>query len=134
MEALRAHGIAPRIADAVTFARDHHVLLLRHEASGIPLDISLAWLPFEEAAIQASQESDYGGVPIRVPRPDDLIIYKLVASRPRDLDDVEHLLALYGRGLDLDRLRRVVGEFADALEDAERPATLARLLRQAGLQ
>jgi hypothetical protein len=134
VEAFQTHGILPRIADAVAFARDRHVLLLRHEPSGIPLDISLAWLPFEEDAIRASRPSDYGGVAIHLPRPEDLIIYKLVASRPRDLDDVAKLLALYGRRLDLDRVRRVVGEFADALEDSERPATLARLLQQAGLE
>jgi hypothetical protein len=132
--ALRRHGIVPRIEGAAAFARERHVVLLRHEASGVPLDISLAWLPFEEEAIRASREADYAGVPVRLPRVDDLIIYKLVAARPRDVEDVERLLALHGPGLDLPRLARVVGEFADALDDRTRPATLARLLREAGLE
>jgi hypothetical protein len=133
IEVLGSHGITPRIADAVAFARDRHVLLMRHEASGVPLDISMARLPFEEDAIRASETTDYAGVSIRVPRVDDLIVYKLVASRARDLDEVEHLLALSGRRVDVARLRSLVSEFAAALDDVERPATLERLLRQAGL-
>jgi hypothetical protein len=131
--ALRSHGIEPRIADASAFARDRHVLLLRHAASGVPLDITFAWLPFEDEAIRASRRADYAGVSVPLPRVDDLIIYKLVASRPKDVEDVERLLALHAPALDVPRLKRVIGEFAQALADPERPATLARLLRQAGL-
>ena len=90
------HRIVPRIAGAVAFARDRQVILLRHEPSGVDLDVSLAWLPFELDAIERSEVIDYAGVPIRVARPDDLVIYKLVAARPRDLDDAERLLLLHG--------------------------------------
>jgi len=31
LPALAAHGFIPRTADAVSFAQEHHVLLLRHE-------------------------------------------------------------------------------------------------------
>lgn len=133
IETLRARGIAPRVEDAEGFARRHQVLLLKHEATGIPIDVSLAWLPFEEEAIRAGEACDYAGVKIRVPRPDDLVVYELVAARPRDVDDAEKLILLYGPKLDLPRIRRLVGEFALALEDRTRVETLDRLLRRAGL-
>jgi hypothetical protein len=110
------------------------VILLRHEPSGVDLDVSLAWLPFELDAIGRSDVIDYGGVSIRVPRPDDLVIYKLVAARPRDLDDVERLLLLHGASLDLPRIVATVREFADVLEDAGRVDTLERLLKKTGLR
>ena len=54
---LATHGITPRVADAVDFARTHQVLLLRHEPTGTPLEVSLAWLPFEiEALARVVQE------------------------------------------------------------------------------
>lgn len=127
------HEIVARIPSAITFARERHVLLLRHDPSGVPLDVSLAWLPFEEEAISHAEEVDFAGVPIRVARPDDLIIYKLVAARSRDLDDVEKLLLLYGPTLDVARIRRVVAQFADALDDRGRVEALERLLRRADL-
>lgn len=128
------NGIVPRIADALAFARDRQVVLLRHEPSGVDLDVSLAWLPFELDAIGRSEVIDYAGVSIRVPRPDDLVIYKLVAARPRDLDDVERLLLLHGPSLDVRRIVATVREFADALEDSGRLDALERLLKKTGLR
>jgi hypothetical protein len=125
-------GIVPRIDDVVAFAQRNQVLLLRHAPSSVPLDVSLAWLPFEEEAIHAGQQIDYAGVAIRVPRPEDLVIYKVVASRPRDIDDAEKLLLLHGRTVDVGRMRRIVSQFCDALEDRSRERTLADLLSRAG--
>ncbi len=131
--ALRERGIEARIESAAAFARDHHVLLLRHESSGVPIDVSLALLPFETEALRASRAIEYAGVTVPVAAVDDLIVYKLVASRPKDIDDAARLLALHGPSLDVARIRRTVAEFAEALEDRERPAVLERLLREAGL-
>lgn len=69
-----------------------------------------------------------------VAQPDDLVIYKLVASRPRDLDDAERLLLLHGARLDLGRIVETVKELAAALDDPERVATLRRLIRRAELE
>ena len=128
------HDVVPRIDGALAFARERQVFLLRHEPSGVDLDVSLAWLPFEVEAIGRSETRDYAGVTIRIPRPDDLVIYKLVAARPRDLEDVERLLLLHGPSLDLQRITATVREFADVLEDAGRLDALERLLKKTGLR
>jgi hypothetical protein len=57
----------------------------------------------------------------------------MVAARPRDLEDVENLLLVHGRTMDLRRVRAVVADFAAVLEDQERPAALERLLGKSGL-
>lgn len=128
--AFARHGIVPRIEGALEFARSRQVILAVHEPSGISIDASLAWLPFEEEAIDSSQERDYAGVSIRIPRPEDLLIYKLVASRPQDLEDAEKLLLLYGKQIDLSRVRGLIREFSDALEDMTRVDTLERLVQK----
>lgn len=88
------HEIVARIPSAIIFARERHVLLLRHDSSGVPLDVSLAWLPFEKEALSHAEEVDFAGVPIRVARPDDLIIYKLAAALddPGRVETLERLL------------------------------------------
>jgi hypothetical protein len=134
IEVLGRQGIRPRISDAAAFAHAKQVVLAVHQASGTPIDLILAWLPFELEALDNSEERDFAGVRIRVPRPEDLLIYKLAASRPRDLQDAEQLLALYGTALDLRRVRETVRQFAEALEDDERLRALDRMLRDAGLK
>ena len=109
-------GIVPRIADAIAFAEESQVLLVRHTESGVDIDVSLAWLPFELEALAAASSESLGGVRTSIAMPEDLIIFKAVAWRPQDQQDVERLLALYGSRVDLDRIRRHVKQLGDALE------------------
>lgn len=109
-------GIVPRISDAIAFAEESQVLLLRHHESGVDIDVSLAWLPFELEALAAASFESLGGVRTSIAMPEDLIIFKAVAWRPQDQQDVERLLALYGSRVDLDRIRRHVKQLGDALE------------------
>jgi hypothetical protein len=75
LETLAEHGIVPRIDDAARFAAENHVLLLRHAPSRVDVDLSLAWLPFELTAIAASELVSLHGTRVRVPTPEDLVIY-----------------------------------------------------------
>lgn len=120
LEVFGRAGFEPRIPDAVRFAAKSQVLLLRHTASAVELDLSLGWLTFELEAIAAAQVLSLAGVSIRVARPEDLVVYKAIAWRHRDKDDIERLVSLHGDHMDLDHVRRVVGELAEAMDDPER--------------
>jgi len=45
--------IVPRIDDIHAFASESLVLLLRHEPTGVELDVSMGWTAFEHEAIAA---------------------------------------------------------------------------------
>jgi hypothetical protein len=128
---LEAHGIVPRIPDARSFARLHQVLLLRHASSGTPLEVSLAWLPFEREALGRATMVDFGGVNVPVAQPEDLLVYKAIAWRDRDRADVERLLVRYARSIDLQRVRSLIEEFARVLEAPERLAEFEAIVRRA---
>lgn len=128
---LARHGIEPRIPDALDFAREHQVLLLRHQPSGTPVELSLAWLPFERAALERATTEDFGGVRVRVAAPEDLIVYKAVAWRDRDRADIERLLLLHGARVDLEAVRAVLREFFDLLGVPERLGELERIVARA---
>lgn len=131
LSTLAAEGLIPRTADAVSFARERHVLLLRHEPTGTPLELILAYLPFERSALDRADLVDFGGVSVRAATAEDLIIYKAVAWRDRDRSDVERLLALHGRTIDLKRVRELVREFGAALDEPERVDQFEALVRRA---
>jgi hypothetical protein len=81
---LAAEGVVPRTVDAVAFAHERHVLLLRHEPTGTPIELILAYLPFERLALQRAELVDFGGVTIPAATVEDLVIYKTVAWRDRN--------------------------------------------------
>ncbi len=128
VEVFHHHHIVPRIADALTFARDRQVLLLRHLDSDTPIEVTFASLPFEREAIGRATRVDFGGVQVAVAVPEDLVVYKAVAWRDRDRSDIERLLLLHGPSIDLERVRRIVAEFAEALEEPQRLAELDALI------
>jgi len=111
-------GFVPRLSNALTFARQARVLLVHHEASGIDIDIAFGTLPFEEEAVARAVWHDVGGIRIPLPLPEDLLIMKAVAHRPRDMADIESILDAQPK-LDLPRVRRWVREFSTALETPE---------------
>jgi hypothetical protein len=123
-------SIEPRIDDPVAFAERNQILLLSHAPSGIDLDVSLAWLPFESEALDKAEVLDLGSTSAPVARSEDLIVYKAVAWRPQDQTDIARLLELHGRDIDLGRVRARVLEFAEALDEPGRVVEFERLVEK----
>lgn len=79
---------SPRIDDAAGFARDNRVLLL--ETGGVPIDVSLGALPFEQRAADRATPFEIGpGESLRTCGAEDLIVHKAFAGRDRDWADIE---------------------------------------------
>ena len=112
------HGILPRIENPLDFARRSRVLLMRHVESGIDIDVTFGGLSFEQAAIDNSKIHDIGGLRVRLPRVEDLLIMKAVARRPKDLQDIEGLLAAHPEA-DVATVRQWVSEFATAMSTSD---------------
>jgi hypothetical protein len=132
IQAAQEEGLSPRIADAEAFARRNRVLLLRHQSSGTPVDISLGMLPFEVEAVERSAPYSIGPISVRLPSPEDLIIFKAVAHRPKDLLDIQAIVESHP-DLDRERIQGWVAEFADAMEMPELWEDIDPLLGRPGV-
>jgi hypothetical protein len=115
LDAARQEGLVPRLGDALDFARRQRILLLRHESSGVNVDVALGALPFEVEAVERGCLRSVGELTLRLPTPEDLIILKAVAHRPKDLLDIEAVIASHPH-LDRERIRRWVQDFSLTLE------------------
>jgi predicted nucleotidyltransferase len=115
IDAAIMQGIEPRKTDVEAFARKNRVLLLRHQDSATNIDISLGILPFETEMVSRSQNLKVGGIHLRLPTPEDLIIMKAVAHRPQDLVDIQ-AIAVSHPVLDKGRVKFWVEEFGAALD------------------
>lgn len=111
-------GLIRRIPDVIKFAEKSRVILLRHESSGIDVDILMGMLPFEVEAIERSQEVQLGSHELRLPTPEDLIIFKAVAGRPKDKSDIESIIQIQDN-LDRERIKFWTTQFAEFLENPE---------------
>jgi hypothetical protein len=108
------------------------VLLLKHAPTGVEVDLSIAWLSFEEEAIAAAEVMELGEARVPVARPEDLVIYKTIAWRPQDQQDVERLIVLHRETIDRDRVMLIVRELCEALDEPERVAVVERMFASSG--
>ena len=107
-------NILSRIDNALQFAKRSRVLLMRHTTSRIDVDLTFGELPFERAAVANCENHDVGGIRVRLPRVEDLLVMKAIARRPKDVEDLQGLLAAHPE-LDVTSARRWVREFAIAM-------------------
>ena len=131
MEAATAFGIVPRTEEPLDFARRSRVLLMKHTESGIDIDVTFGGLPFERAAVENSELHEIGGLSVRLPRVEDLLIMKAVARRPKDLLDIEGLLKANPQA-DVDRVRQWVREFGTATGMGDMLEEFDKLLARRG--
>lgn len=124
--AAKEEGLLPRITDAETFARRNRVLLLNHAASGINVDISLGLLPFEVEAAARGQIYQAGSLEVRLAAPEDLIIQKAIAHRPKDLTDIAGIISNHPT-LDWQRIESWLQQFAELLEMPELWQDIAKM-------
>jgi hypothetical protein len=120
-------GYVGRISDAREFARRNRVLLLQSR-DGVPIDIALAALPFEEGVIERSSLFEFAaGCMLRTCSAEDLMVFKLFAFRPRDLLDAETIAIRQRASLDWQYIATNLRPLAEVKGQPEIMATLERL-------
>lgn len=123
-----------RRSDTREFALRYRVLLIQSE-TGIPLDISLGALPFEERSIRrASFWKVPSGVQLITCSAEDLIVHKCFAGRPEDWRDVEGILCRQAGRLDTDLIFQELQPLVVLKETPETLDQLRRLLEDCSLK
>jgi hypothetical protein len=90
---------------------------LRFKMGPFQLDIILASLPFEENALQRSARSKMFGRPVALPTPEDLILFKVLAGRDKDILDAVGIAKRHRDKLDWAYIERTIQELCDVAED-----------------
>jgi hypothetical protein len=128
-------GLKPLPSDPRAFAAQTMVVPSLDEGSGIRVDVILSFTSYEAQAIERASAVAMEGGSVRVASPEDLVVLKVFAGRPRDLEDVRNVLL---RNPDLDReyVGRWLREFdpGSAGESEERPSDIFTRIEQATVQ
>lgn len=122
-------NLLPRIRDPLEFAEKTRVLLLQHNPTQINIDIAFAALHFEEECISNATNFEIEDIMLRLPTPEDLIIMKAIAARPKDLIDIDAIIDANPE-LEYERIRAIVKEFSNALDMPDLVENLERILTQ----
>lgn len=83
----KAEGWRVLVGNAEAFVAQHLVLPCEDATSGVRVDFIFGLTPFERQAVERAQAIEVAGSAVCFATAEDLLIHKLVAGRPRDLED-----------------------------------------------
>jgi hypothetical protein len=110
LRALESAGIAPRLELDDAFVERARVLPLVHTATGMGVDVVLAGPGPEDAFLARARQASFEGVEVRIASPTDIVVMKILAGRPKDLDDVAGILRARPPDLDPGEARGLLAE------------------------
>jgi hypothetical protein len=103
------------VPDPEDFVRETMVLPTLHEESGIRVDFIFSFSAYEQQAIQNAQRIKMGAQDVCFASLEDVIIHKIIAGRPRDLEDIRSVI-LKNPDFNLEYLEKWLTEFDVSLE------------------
>jgi hypothetical protein len=113
------NGFRLRISEPGEFVARTGVLPFEHSGSGLLVDVVVSGPGIEEEFHRRAVPVDVDGVQVPFISPEDLIVTKVLAGRPKDLDDVRGVLETRGATLDLDWVRTTLRLLEHALAQSD---------------
>ena len=130
IDAMRATGFELRVPEP-EFVRRASVLPFVHVPTAMPVDVVLAGSGLEDEFLARARPIEIEGVAVPMIDPADLVIAKILAARPKDLEDARGLWKIHGIRLDAARIRGILGLLEDALGQSDLVPAFAEIQRHA---
>ncbi len=112
---VRELSLKPIPEDIESFVRQTMVLPALDKATGIRVDFIFSFTPYEIQAIKRSKRVKILKQEVSFASPEDVIIHKIFAGRPRDTEDVKTII-LKNPGIDIKYIKKWLRKF-DASSD-----------------
>lgn len=106
-----ALGLMPLPEDLREFVSETFVLPAADHATGIRVDMIFSNTEFEQSAVSRAELVQIAGVQVPFASAEDLLLLKLFAGRPRDVEDADGIVRRKGSALDWRYIRRWAAEF-----------------------
>ncbi len=85
-------GLSLRVKNPIGFAAKTMVIPTYERKTGIGIDFILSNSPYEQQAIKNAKKFRINEVKINIAALEDVIIHKLIAGRPRDIEDIKSII------------------------------------------
>ena len=122
-------SLKPLPKEIESFVRETMVLPALDEHTGIRVDFIFSYTPYETGAIKRAKRIEIMGQEVNIASPEDLIIHKVFAGRPRDIEDVRTVL-LKNPDVDLQYIRGWLKEFDKASKEKDFLKTFEGIVKE----
>ncbi len=124
-------GFAPLIEDVTEFVKKTSVLPVHNKETGLRIDFMFAVSEYVHKALARVRVLEIGPAKVRFASLEDILILKVIAGRPRDMEDALTIL-IKNPQTNLEYIRKWLDEFDRSLEEEYR-RKFDHLIKEAGL-
>lgn len=107
--------LTPLFPDVQAVIRRSYILPLRHQETGVTIDLAIGASGFEHQVIARATDIKISSRSIRVATAEDILLMKIMAGRPQDNQDIDGIVIAQGAHLDWGYCRKVGQQLQDAL-------------------
>lgn len=102
------------VQDVESFVRQTMVIPCLDKSTGIRVDFILSFTPYERQAIERANRINIKDQKVSFAAVEDVIIHKIFAGRPRDMEDVKSII-IKNPALDINYIKKWLSEFDKSL-------------------
>ena len=113
LELTSSMGLEP-LVDPDEFTRQTMVLPCRDAATDLRVDLIFSFSPYERQALERARPIEMGDTQVKFASLEDVIVHKVIAGRPRDIEDVKGML-VKNPSTDLAYIRTWLDDFSASL-------------------
>ena len=128
LKVIRELSLKPIPENIKLFVQQTMVLPALEETTGIRVDFIFSFTTYEIEAIKRARKITIMGQEVCFASPEDVIIHKIFAGRPRDIEDVRSII-LKNSDMDIQYIRSWLKEFDQSSEKKEFLKTFEEVLK-----
>lgn len=132
VSALEAKGLRLRVTGTDDFVARIRVLPFVHTATRLPVDVVLGGPGIEQLFLERAVTHPLEGVQVPIATVENVVTMKILAGRPKDLDDALGMLRAQSDEIDLGYVRRTLRLLEEALGRSDLLPQLGQLLGRIG--
>lgn len=116
LKACKELGLTSLVPDIPGFVRETMVLPMLDKQYSIRIDFIFSSSGYERMAIQNAKNVLLDGTEVRFASIEDVIIHKIFAHRPKDLEDIRNIM-FKNASIDFDYVERWLAEFDQSIPE-----------------
>ncbi len=128
IRALTDDDFEPRIELSDDFISQARLLPLVHTPTEMPADVVISQPGLQEEFLARTCPVDIGGLTVPLISVEDLIAMKILAARPKDLDDIHGVLTEQVDRIDLEQVDEVLTILEVATDEADLKTRFRKIL------
>ncbi len=94
------------------FANKTNVIIAVDKTNQIRVDIIFSFIPFETEAVNNAQKIKILNNEIKIVSVDDLLVYKLLAGRAKDIDDAKNIYSCNENSINPEKITNILRELS----------------------